>query len=416
MATAGRRALRLTFQHASVALATANLGSHPVGAACPPVNPRLPTARRVAPQACAQTVSQSVKSAATTSASPAPPLVPGAASSSLDVTLHAREALATPAFIDAVAGEWFGYEVAFAAADGTALEIEERYVPDEFRAWAVPVKGFEVVSSSRVVVVVDDDDDDIVDSVGNEGGRPRCSHRLVVKRTRALPSVGCEADAVVPEVRVDEWPALVASAAAPDGRLRVGVGFDDGGYFWGPAVLSADNRHCDTWTVCVADPRPAAGVPRRARLEIGRVNDRRGAIIAVVESWDGQFCNGAILPGCGGKNASFADETRIVPEEALVGEWTSASCSYEYCEDLSSWNKTVSSRGHFTRSTEQATAEADVAMPLGMSAGFRTFPDGNSKLHVGWLTSADHRGTVVVDFDQSGRLTCVVNAVESRIR
>jgi hypothetical protein len=166
-------------------------------------------------------------------------------------------------------------------SDGLPQSVPDWYVPDEFRAWGVPVVGFETVTSTRIEDAA-----------------------LRVKRTRALPAVGCEADAVIPEVQDN----LIQPAVAATDRLRctLSLGFDHGGFAVGPeSIADYPNTAPPRWHFCLVDPDTPNVQPenirgrRRARLEFGLVSSTHGAVDAYIEVLDGPFCGsgGEILPG-----------------------------------------------------------------------------------------------------------------------
>lgn len=285
----------------------------------------------------------------------------------------------TPGFSDAVRGEWFGYECAFDVRTGAPECLEERYVPDEFAAWGVEIKGFEIVTSS------------ICELEGSE-------RALFVKRTRALPSVGCEADAVTPEVRTETVCAV--------GEDSVAGGFSCGSYSVGPTSFSQEVGA--RWSACLANPDDR----RRVRVEFGLVNEPRGAVTVFVEEHDGDYCEGQILPGCGGKNRSFADDAAIKAGEELAGEWRVEKAAYERV--AGGWLREQTSGFMRTRSAEDAEAEVHVAMPRGITVGMRALIDGGMDFIAGWLISPDKRTVVRRSYNSSGTLASVSRETETR--
>lgn len=330
--------------------------------------------------------------------------------------------LENKSFQECVAGEWFGYEAAFSVDDASALVIEERYVPDEFRAWGVDIKGFEVVSSSRVEQVPVDDSVD------------RSSHlvqQLYIKRTRALPSVGCEADAVASEVHLDCLRAIqdvsVTDAAGKTFRAAT-IGFADGAFVTAPLFFSPE--HCVKWHVCIVDPQSGMdGTPRkRVRLQFGPVNDGRGAITAFVETYDGEFCDGELLPGCGGKNAPFVDNPPVIPSEHLVGKWTvdSTECIPAHIasdnaisSDVREPNFTlrVSKIDSFTlsRSYNECDNEHIVALPEGMTVSLTDLGKDGVNVSAGWLSKEDLRAVLSVQYRADGSLAKVTQSIERKV-
>lgn len=288
--------------------------------------------------------------------------------------------LADTQFRERVSGEWFGYEVVFSARDGSAQAIPEHYVPDEFRAWGVEIKGFEVVSSTRVVSGDASPDDDAT---------------LELRRTRALPSVGCEADAVATEVK--EY-ALAASTC---------VGFADGGFSNGPTCMDAEQGQQPVWRFCLAAPDAA----QRARLEFSRIDDRCGTVTAVVETWDAEFCGGQVLPGCGGKNESFADGSRLDAARDLAGRWTMQTDTYT--PRGHAW-AVAATTGEETRSADEAAACCTVAMPRGLSATVTRSASDGVVVSAGWLVDADTRVVATRVYAADGQIERVTNTIERR--
>lgn len=366
-----------------------------------------------------------LSSATQASSAITPQAVQANCTKAVDTNLTTACPLANSDFRANVSGEWFGYEASFGVSNGAALQIEERYVPDEFRDWGVEVKGFEVVTSTRVQEI-------------------SCSHasatvsepayELYVKRTRALPSVGCEADAVVPEVHVNRYRAFdnasVGDLTAPP-VSTISLGFDDGGFVIGPSSYSPDIE--TMWHVCIADPQSEADVEtpprRRARLQFGHVNEARGCVSAFIEAYDGVFCDGDVLPGCGGKNAPFVDNPRLVPSSHLAGKWTCQITQYTLTRGGESKNSVPSHSDQsnslswscrnfsaiLNRSSADAHREICVAMPEGMTASVNKLKDGSVCVSAGWLTTPNLRAVISMEYDELGSLVCVKRSVESTL-
>lgn len=180
-----------------------------------------------------------------------------------------------------VSGEWFGYEVTFSGRTGAVQEVPERFVPEEYRTWNVSVTGFDTLTSTMIST---------------------CGTTLHTRLTRALPTVGCEADAIAGDVT--------------DTSSTNGGGFEDGSYTIGPMTFDVQDLSMK-FAFCVAHPE-AKG--RRARVDFGRVDQKTSVVRAVLETWDAPYCGGAILPGCGGPDTSFANEPRADPH-AAAGDW-----------------------------------------------------------------------------------------------
>lgn len=135
---------------------------------------------------------------------------------------------------------------------------------------------------------------------------------LSVKFTRALPTVGCEADAIAGEVSETTYTA------------ENGFGFPDGSYIIVPRHFDKANLR-QKFSACITHPNATAAAAagdarRRARVQFGRVDERASRVSVVLERWDSPFCDGAILPGCGGPDSSFANEDRSASD--MIGKWT----------------------------------------------------------------------------------------------
>jgi hypothetical protein len=340
---------------------------------------------------------------------PPPPAIGKAAK-----CIGAASGMGTGAFASAVSGEWFGYEVSFAVNDGAPVPVEERYVPDEFRNWGVEVHGFEEVCSTQVV-----------GSDGKAGGDgDGAGAHLYLKRTRALPSVGCEADAVASECKVERLTATnTGEVTVPEYGVKGSVvtgaalGFADGGWSAGPSTFAQGTL--GRWYAAIA--HPDATPRQRARLEFGTVNVPRGSVIAYVETHEGPFCDGELLPGCGGVNASFAPERAVTAEE-LVGEWLVDASDYVCVAKapgrdgehvVSEWSESHSSLA-VVRSAEQVADEVDVYMPKGLTVGMHASADGEMCFSAGWLTSPTLRAVVARVYGPDGRLVRISKRVETK--
>lgn len=192
-------------------------------------------------------------------------------------------------FAAAIAGDWRGYESAFSVATGAASSIPAYLIPDEFRQWNVAVTGYETLTSSVVLPPSDGD------------GGPSV---LETVRTRALPAVGCENDAVVAD-------AATFTAALPlsaDGETAT-VGFSSGAYASGRTA----GGPAAAWEVCLLSPPGAfadgdgqvdnAGIRahrRRMRVIAGPLDGAAGAVTLFAEGYFHTPSRGAVLPGCGG--------------------------------------------------------------------------------------------------------------------
>ncbi|KAI0564094.1 hypothetical protein FGB62_30g345 [Gracilaria domingensis] len=252
-------------------------------------------------------------------------------------------------------GEWFGFEATF-SSHGTLLPIPDRYVPDEFRDWGVAPNGFDTVSSSRVT----------------EGA-------LYLKRTRALPSVGCEADAVIPEVSV------VKLEGPGNG------GFSDGCISCGSVELGKSALY----TIL-------ANGKQRVQLSF-RLTENFGDVTVFNESWGGEFCDGQVLPGCGGGDR-FAEGPKL-EVASLYGSWEYEAEEVIFPED-SSIRQTS---GVLSRDCVEGEL---ITLPKGISV--RLLREGSSVLiEAGWL--CDDTRIVVERHYKDGDLIKIKRSIERRM-
>lgn len=238
---------------------------------------------------------------------------------------------------------------------------QERYVPDDFRQWGVEIKGFEIVHSATVV-----------------------DGTLRLKRVRALPSVGCEADAVATEERVTETAGV--------------VGFDSGSF----ALETSDGL----WILCIAHPHNNR---ERVRVEIPKMARQRraGPVSVTLERWDAPYCDAALLPGCGGAAVSFADEEALDPQE-LWGKWEVRSVSMEKHE--MQWRR-VENVSVIRRSIEDAVNAVPIAMPHGISLSFTS-----DSVEAAWLADKGVRASMCRECGEDGTLRRVVWSVERVVK
>lgn len=254
---------------------------------------------------------------------------------------------------------------------------QERYVPDEYRNWGVEIKGFDCLTSSTCL----------------EDGS------LLLKRTRALPSVGCEADAIVPEVVEHHYLSVQDDT--------INGGFPDGSINCGPASITDD--HAQRWRVCLVDP--SEDVRSRIRVEFGLVNKPFGEVTVFLEHWDSAYCGGKILPGCGGSNQSFATDPKLDPSIDLSGTWDIESQTYIAGKD--GW-ELQSSTFDVTRESEEAGKDIDVALPRGVSVGIETLNDESICVTAGWLVKEGLRIVSRRKYASGGNLFSVSRAVEKK--
>lgn len=258
---------------------------------------------------------------------------------------------------------------------GVPQPLPDFVVPDEFRNWDVQLFGYETVTSTRVY--------------GDE---------VYLKRTRALPSVGCEADAVVPEERVERFVT-----GAVEGKVGGSVGFESGAFSAGPEVF-LNFFKAVAW---LADPEAGQ---KRVRLEFGDVRKETGAVVAFVEGWDGEFCDGALLPGCGGNNVSFAEEVSM-DAGVLEGRWKVKGTALSIVEG--SWVEEVIDE-EVVRSRDDVESEARVCLPRGISLGVLEKESGEIELCAGWILDSS-RSVVRRSYGSDGKLLRVVSGVEMKM-
>ncbi|GAB0497993.1 hypothetical protein MMPV_009332 [Pyropia vietnamensis] len=251
---------------------------------------------------CAAAPPSSGTAAATATASSSAPTATPAGNTSAGVSPKAVADTPAARFAAAIAGDWRGYESSFSVATGTASSIPAYLIPDEFRQWNVAVTGYETLTSSVVLPPSDEGGPSILETV----------------RTRALPAVGCENDAVVPD-------ASTFTAALPvseDGETAT-IGFSSGAYAsgrtaGGPAAV---------WEVCLLSPPGAfaeddgqvdnAGIRahrRRMRVLAGPLIGVAGAVTLFAEGYFHTPSRGAVLPGCGG-----GADVEPLPDGSLEG-------------------------------------------------------------------------------------------------
>lgn len=283
--------------------------------------------------------------------------------------------LLPPAFAAAVSGEWFGYECTFSVVTGSAQCIPEHYVPDEYRAWGVEIKGFECLTSSEL----------------RQGA-------LRTKRTRVLPSVGCEADAVVPEIS--------ERFVNPFG-LPGSAGFDCGSYATGPVDLAADAR---AWSFSLTAPGEAGTKRSRVRVEAGDVLVGFGKLEVFVETWDAPFVDGVVLPGCGGEHVSFADGERV-EANALVGTWEVEETAYE--RDGAVWTRREK-QIVVERDAEEAEHCIGLELPKGVNVLAHDEQAG-AVVEAGWLVEPGLRVTVRREHRPDGEAVRCARRVERRL-
>eukprot|EP00172_Hildenbrandia_rubra_P003998 Plantae.Rhodophyta-Hildenbrandia_rubra.ctg732.p1 GENE.Plantae.Rhodophyta-Hildenbrandia_rubra.ctg732~~Plantae.Rhodophyta-Hildenbrandia_rubra.ctg732.p1 ORF type:complete len:352 (-),score=61.48 Plantae.Rhodophyta-Hildenbrandia_rubra.ctg732:218-1273(-) len=275
--------------------------------------------------------------------------------------------LGSDEFREKVTGEWAGYEVAFDAKTGDALDIPEILVPREFRDYGLRVLGFDVRSSC---------------SVNTDGTA------LVIKRTRALPTVGCEADAVITDVKENVYlreHALV---------------FEDGSFTIGDSEVKKDSKFVFG----------LARAKERVRIEFQGTDFERGTITMFREKWDAQWCNGEILPGCGGGVSSFGEEEKKDYAEELVGKWTIRLSEQFRLNDT--WTSEVGTL-QMDRTERQADEEVIVSLPHGVTVGMLKSSSNVLTIHVGALYETGSRLVLGREY-RDGQLERVMHRYETK--
>ena len=197
------------------------------------------------------------------------------------------------------------------------------------------------------------------------------------KRTRALPTVGCEADAVIPEVAEED---IVGSTAFADGSYCARAG------------------DAQKWTFAIAHPHDEKA---RVRLQFARVDEKIGVVVVLFEHCEGEFNEGQVLPGCGGEK-SFADAPRLQAQQ-LDGTW---EVEREIC---SVDGGRVLQRDTVTREDTRV----NMCLPKGVSVSIQC-NDEEDVLHVeaGWLVGSVR--AVLRRTYNSRRLQSVTRCMETR--
>lgn len=207
------------------------------------------------------------------------------------------------------------------------------------------------------------------------------------KRTRALPAVGCEADAVATEERVSN-----AALRTPVAGTAAVVGFSGGSFVaderWGAVML------------CVAHPD---GERQRMRVEVPA--GTRGSASVTIEKWDAPYSNGALLPGCGGGATCFADESPLSAADDLVGDWQVRSVKLERLE-TGYWRR-VEEDLLVTRTAADAEALVTHQLPRGVS-----LRRADGVVEAGWLAAPGTRAVVSRMCDTDGSVVGVSWGVE----
>lgn len=233
-------------------------------------------------------------------------------------------------------------------------------MPDEFLNWDVKIFGFDCVTSMQMR-----------------------ENMLYVKRTRALPSVGCEADAVVPEIRED-----TVSTSAEDGFIL----FADGCFSRGPTEYSS----AATWEYGLVVGR------RRVRVQFPEL-DGRQATTVFYEEWDSEFDNGSLLPGCGSKSYRVEEGGSCGAEGILNGTWHRTGAVWTPTSPLETVEDVVERSSSFFQRT----------CPQGVTLR-KVVDDDNTALEVGWMYEENKRVVISRQYGPDSRLRRVSKFMEER--
>uniref|UniRef100_A0A7S1TC41 Uncharacterized protein n=1 Tax=Compsopogon caeruleus TaxID=31354 RepID=A0A7S1TC41_9RHOD len=236
--------------------------------------------------------------------------------------------------LDRLSGDFLGYEVVFSPT-GCPREVPDRFVPDQFRDWGVRVYGFEVLTSTKV----EETDGSVA---------------LYMKRVRALPAVGCEADAVSTE------SVLYHLKAKDDLLVR-----PDLGAFACPPLFGITH-------------------PTEQKRVI-LMTQAQGDLQIVVEQLDAPFSDGEVLPACGsGPIASFAEKPTVSPDD-LLGQWSFRSIPLDPAAE----------QEYGTHTREASDFDRHCLLPLGLSV----LHTSNS-VELGWLLNESSRVVLVANKDR----------------
>lgn len=251
---------------------------------------------------------------------------------------------------------------------------QERFVPEEFRNWDVNIKGFDCLTSSTVK-----------------------DHQLFLQVTRALPTVGCEADAIVPDIEEAQISCIDVLTDTHNG------GFSDGSFSIGPTTYSGSFDQ--KWSVGLADGSNLES-RRRARINFGRVDEGIGKVTVWLEKRENNFSGGSILPGCGGQNSSFADNSRTTIED-LAGTWDLTQTIFS---KSNGWVPHCS-----TERLRRDTSQIDpfFSLPCGLSIYVKR-ADQHTIIEASWLSSPLRRTVVRRLYDESGAFEAVQHVVEEK--
>ncbi|KAJ8900819.1 hypothetical protein NDN08_000118 [Rhodosorus marinus] len=261
-----------------------------------------------------------------------------------------------------VEGEWFGHETSFSGVSGERLTIPEYYVPDEFRNWDAKIYGFDCVTSVKEV----------------EG------NSLRVKLTRAMPTVGCEADAVVPEVFEETLPL-----SQDDGF----VGFENGSFSRGPPKYASSS----TWEHCMCYGK------KRVRVLFPELDGRQKTRL-FTEAWDGDYCNGALLSGCGSKISRIEGNGEMDASVQLEGKWSRRGYTWRKSDGTCQVSSVIESRNRFVKRF----------LPGGVTIDKVVDENGRIVLETSWNVSELTRIVLLRTYSETQELEEVSNYVDER--
>lgn len=227
---------------------------------------------------------------------------------------------------------------------------------------------------------------------------------LSVKFTRALPTVGCEADAIAGEVSETTYTA------------ENGFGFPDGSYIIVPRQFDKADLS-QQFSACITHPEAAADddARRRARVQFGRVDEGVSRVSVVLERWDSPFCDGAILPGCGGPDSSFADDERSASD--IAGKWMANVVRLSLSdEEIGTTGKGVVETDEETLDIEENHTVDEFLLPRGLSIRIVTHGQAQkngSLVEVAWLPDGAQKKCSVVRgvYTEEGILKYLEHAV-----
>ncbi len=190
---------------------------------------------------------------------------------------HAKPARQLQQFASKSGGEFVGFEARFDARTGNALEVPDRFVPQEYRDWNVPVNGLEENYSEAI--------DDTL---------------LFGKRQLIDVKVGCQEDAVSADANTFsiDLGKTDENTAFPSGCLSARL----------PSLSSSERV---LFSLIFRDSRERRRVqvefsacPKDAEYPFGK------EVIVRREMYDQPYNGGVQLIGCGGKVESFVSFER----------------------------------------------------------------------------------------------------------